>query len=46
LVNYSLYQPVDYLQGCKENLIAGQLVPVGPGFKEREKFQRKSSQRT
>jgi DNA-directed RNA polymerase subunit beta' len=42
LVNYSLYQPVDYLHGCKENLIAGQLVPVGPGFKEREKFQRKS----
>ena len=42
LVNYSLYQPIDYLQGCKENLIAGQLVPVGPGFKEREKFQRKS----
>jgi len=44
LVNYSLYQPVDYLRGCKENLIAGQLVPVGSGFKEREKFQRKSTQ--
>ncbi|CAI2202078.1 17573_t:CDS:1, partial [Funneliformis geosporum] len=29
LVNYSLYQPVDYLRGCKENLIAGQLIPVG-----------------
>ena len=43
LVNYSLYQPVDYLRGCKENLIAGQLVPVGSGFKEREKFQRKST---
>src|SRR5205085_1340292 len=46
LVNYSLYQPVDYLRGCKENLIAGQLVPVGSGFKEREKFQRsKNTQR-
>jgi len=43
LVNYSLHQPVDYLRGCKENLIAGQLVPVGSGFKEREKFQRKST---
>lgn len=43
LVNYSLYQPIDYLRGCKENLIAGQLVPVGSGFKEREKFQRKST---
>ena len=45
LVNYSLYQPVDYLRGCKENLIAGQLVPVGSGFKEREKFQRSKSPR-
>jgi DNA-directed RNA polymerase subunit beta' len=42
LVNYSLYQPVDYLRGSKESLIAGQLVPVGSGFKEREKFQRKT----
>jgi DNA-directed RNA polymerase subunit beta' len=41
LVNYSLYQPVDYLRGCKENLIAGQLIPVGTGFKEREKFQKR-----
>ncbi|WNE41047.1 MAG: DNA-directed RNA polymerase subunit beta' [Mycoplasmataceae bacterium] len=39
LVNYSLYQPIDYLKGSKESLIAGQMVPVGPGFKEREKFQ-------
>ncbi|CAI2186243.1 3666_t:CDS:2 [Funneliformis geosporum] len=46
LVNYSLYQPVDYLRGCKENLIAGQLIPVGTGFKEREKFQRKSTRET
>jgi DNA-directed RNA polymerase subunit beta' len=38
LVNYSLYQPIDYLKGSKESLIAGQMVPVGPGFKEREKF--------
>ncbi|CAG8577173.1 7684_t:CDS:1 [Ambispora gerdemannii] len=38
LVNYSLYQPVDYLRGSKENLIAGQLIPVGSGFKERERF--------
>jgi DNA-directed RNA polymerase subunit beta' len=45
LVNYSLYQSVDYLQGCKENLIAGQLAPVGSGFKEREKFQRSKSTR-
>lgn len=37
LINYSLYQPVDYLKGSKESLIAGQLVPVGTGFSEREK---------
>jgi DNA-directed RNA polymerase subunit beta' len=37
LVNYSLYQPVDYLLGSKESLIAGQLVPVGTGFEERKK---------
>jgi DNA-directed RNA polymerase subunit beta' len=45
LVSYSLYQSADYLRGCKESLIAGQLVPVGSGFKEREKFQRKSTQK-
>ncbi|KLL01818.1 MAG: DNA-directed RNA polymerase subunit beta' [Mycoplasmataceae bacterium RC_NB112A] len=38
LVNYSLYQPVDYLTGSKESLIAGQLVPVGSGFEERKKI--------
>lgn len=38
LVSYSLYKPVDYLQGIKENLIAGQLIPVGKGFEERKKF--------
>ena len=43
LINYSLYQPIDYLQTPKENLIAGQLVPVGSGFKEREKYHKKLS---
>ncbi|CAG8611881.1 6933_t:CDS:2 [Ambispora gerdemannii] len=38
LVDYSLYQPIDYLQGSKESLIAGQLIPVGTGFKERGKY--------
>nr|CAG8584891.1 15453_t:CDS:10 [Entrophospora candida] len=38
LINYSLYQPVDYLKGSKESLIAGQLVPVGNGLAEREKY--------
>ncbi|MEG7978393.1 MAG: hypothetical protein NY202_00245 [Mollicutes bacterium UO1] len=38
LVNYSLYQPVDCLRGSKESLIAGQLIPVGSGFKERERY--------
>ncbi|CAG8448666.1 7896_t:CDS:2 [Racocetra fulgida] len=46
LVNYCLYQPVDDLKGCKENLIAGQLAPVGTGFKEREKFQRSKDKGT
>ena len=45
LVNYSLYQPVDYLRGSKENLIAGQLAPVGSGLKERAKFQRKNTRK-
>ena len=45
LVHYSLYQPVDYLQGSKESLIAGQLVPVGTGFKEREKYSRGMARR-
>jgi DNA-directed RNA polymerase subunit beta' len=45
LVNYSLYQPVDYLRGSKENLIVGQLAPVGPGIKEKEKFQQKNTRR-
>jgi DNA-directed RNA polymerase subunit beta' len=39
LVNYSLFQPVDYLQSPKESLMAGQLIPVGTGFREREKYQ-------
>ena len=43
LINYSLYQPIDYLRAPKENLIAGQLVPVGSGFKEREKYHKKLS---
>jgi len=37
LINYSIFQPVDYLQGVKENLVAGQLVPIGPGLEERQK---------
>ncbi|CAI2162432.1 10709_t:CDS:2 [Funneliformis geosporum] len=41
LVNYSLYQPVDYLRGSKESLIAGQLIPVGTGLVEREKYSKK-----
>ena len=41
LVNYSLFQPIDYLQSPKESLMAGQLVPIGSGFKEREKYQYK-----
>jgi DNA-directed RNA polymerase subunit beta' len=40
LVNYSLYKPVDYLEGIKESLIMGQLVPVGKGFSEREKYSK------
>jgi DNA-directed RNA polymerase subunit beta' len=40
LVNYSLYKPVDYLEGIKENLIAGQLIPVGKCFSERGKYSK------
>lgn len=45
LLNYSLSQPIDYLQAPKENLIAGQLIPVGTGFKEWEKYKKKISQK-
>jgi DNA-directed RNA polymerase subunit beta' len=40
LVHYSLYQPEDELKGSKESLIAGQLVPVGTGLAEREKYSK------
>jgi DNA-directed RNA polymerase subunit beta' len=45
LVNYSLYKPVDNLEGIKESLIAGQLIPVGKGFSEREKYSKVSARR-
>lgn len=37
LINYSIFQPIDYLQGLKENLVAGQLAPIGAGLKEHQK---------
>ena len=42
LAEYSWQQPIDYLQGLKESLIAGQLAPVGKGFLERQKYSKKS----
>src|SRR3954454_7363811 len=41
LVHYSLFQPTDYLQGVKENMIAGQLIPVGIGLQEKRKYESK-----
>ena len=41
LVNYSIFQPVDHLSGIKENLIIGQLVPIGSGFEEYQELTRK-----
>lgn len=38
LLDYALFQPKDPLEGVKENMIVGQLVPVGTGFKAREKW--------
>ena len=35
LLDYALSQPKDSLEGIKENMIVGQLVPVGTGFRER-----------
>jgi DNA-directed RNA polymerase subunit beta' len=46
LINYSIFQPVDYLQGVKENLVAGQLAPIGPGLKERQKLASKESKKS
>src|SRR3954454_15520969 len=40
LVNYSIFQPVDHLQGIKENLIMGQLAPIGSGFEEYQELTR------
>src|SRR4051794_39798546 len=40
LINYSIFQPIDYLQGIKENLVAGQLAPIGSGLKERQKLDK------
>jgi len=37
LLQYSLYRPIDYLQGPKESMIAGQITPVGKGLLERRK---------
>lgn len=45
LVNYSLYNPIDHLKGIKESLIAGQLLPIGEGFNEREKYSKISTKR-
>ncbi|KLL02694.1 MAG: DNA-directed RNA polymerase subunit beta', partial [Mycoplasmataceae bacterium CE_OT135] len=41
LINYSIFRPVDYLQGVKENLVVGQLAPIGPGLEERQKWASK-----
>jgi len=37
LTDCSLYDPIDNLEGIKSSLIAGQLAPIGEGFKERNK---------
>ena len=41
LVNYSIFQPVDHLHGIKENLLIGQLTPIGSGFEEYQELPRK-----
>ena len=45
LVNYSIFQPIDRLQGIKENLIVGQLAPIGSGFEEYQELARKKKSR-
>jgi len=45
LINYSLYNPIDYLKGAKESLIAGQLIPIGEGLAEREKYSKFAKKR-
>ena len=45
LINYSLYNPIDYLKGAKESLIVGQLIPIGEGFTEREKYSKLAKKR-
>lgn len=41
LINYSIFQPIDYLQGVKESVVAGQLAPIGEGLEERKKLENK-----
>jgi DNA-directed RNA polymerase subunit beta' len=33
LIKASIYGAVDYLEGLKENVIIGRLIPAGTGFK-------------
>ncbi|PIR74621.1 MAG: DNA-directed RNA polymerase subunit beta' [Candidatus Magasanikbacteria bacterium CG10_big_fil_rev_8_21_14_0_10_47_10] len=40
LINAAITGKVDYLDGLKENVIIGRLIPVGTGFGKREEAQR------
>lgn len=42
LIHYSIFQPVDHLWGIKENLVVGQLAPIGVGLQEKNERLAKS----
>ena len=43
LINYSIFRPVDELMGLKENLIVGQLAPIGWGLEEHQKWEKRKT---
>lgn len=45
LVNYSIFQPIDYFYNPKARLIVSQLPPVGEGFLELEKYTKMQQKR-
>ncbi len=45
LLDYALFQPKDSLEGVKENMIIGQLIPVGTGFARRQELENETRKR-
>jgi DNA-directed RNA polymerase subunit beta' len=44
LINAAITGKIDYLEGLKENVIIGRLIPVGSGFKKMEEEKKKKAE--